>query len=331
MPNLVTPRDHARRVLHEEADALRLMADRLDSSFDDACKMVLRTKGRIVVTGMGKSGNIGRKVVGTLASTGTPALFLHPGEALHGDLGMVTGDDTALALSYSGETDEIRAILPSLRRRAAFLIGMTGNPVSTLAETSDIVLNVAVLREACPLGLAPTTSTTAMIALGDALAIAVMEARGFGKTEYAALHPAGSLGRRLLLRVADVMRTGDQIAIVSESATVQAALFAITRAGAGLACVVDDIGKLVGVLSDGDTRRCLTRLGGDGLNVAVRDAMTPAPRTTVADRLAVEALDRFEHDSVKIGDLVVTDGNGKPIGILTLKDLVRAGIVLPDV
>ena len=233
MTETLLPRDHARRVLNEEADALRLIAERLDDAFDDACERLYRCAGRVVVTGMGKSGSVGRKIVGTLASLGTPALFLHPAEALHGDLGMVTGNDVVLALSYSGETDELRAILPALRRRAAALIAMTGNPLSTLAESSDIVLNVAVPREACALELAPTTSTTAMIALGDALAIAVMEARGFGKADYAALHPAGSLGRRLLLRVADVMRTGDQIAIVPESTPIQDALFAITRGGCG--------------------------------------------------------------------------------------------------
>ena len=330
MTETLSPRDHARRVLLEEADALRLLAARLDDSFDAACEQIHACAGRVVVTGMGKSGSVGRKIVGTLASTGTPALFLHPAEALHGDLGMVTENDVVLALSYSGETDELRAILPALRRRAAALIAMTGNPFSTLAEASGIVLNVVVPKEACALELAPTTSTTAMMALGDALAVAVMEARGFGKADYAALHPAGSLGRRLLLRVADVMRSGEQIAVVPEYATVQEALFAITRAGAGLACVVNATGVLTGVLSDGDTRRYLTTIGGDGLKSPVRDAMTPNPRTTTAERLAVEALDRFEHESVKIGDLAVTDADGKPIGLLTLKDLIRAGIVLPD-
>lgn len=324
------PRDHARRVLREEADALRLLADRLDETFDAACARLLECKGRVVVTGMGKSGLVGRKIAATLASTGTPSLFLHPAEAVHGDLGMVAHGDVVLALSYSGETDELRAILPGLKRRASALVAVTGNTQSTLAESADIVLDVCVLREACPLELAPTTSTTVTIALGDALAVAVMEGRGFGRDDYALLHPAGSLGRRLLLRVSDVMRTGASLAIVNETATVEAALWAITKAGAGVACVTNEAGQLTGILSDGDTRRFLMREGGTGLQMPVAQSMTRGPRTTTREHLAVEALDRFEHESVKIGDLVVVDEENRPVGLLTLKDLVRAGIALPD-
>lgn len=330
MTEPLSPRDHAGRVLREEADALVALAARLDTSFDTACERVLNAVGRVVITGMGKSGNVGRKIAGTLASTGTPSMFLHPAEALHGDLGMVTDADVVLALSYSGETDEVLAILPGLKRRAAALIAMTGNSVSTLARASDVVLDVQVPKEACTMNLAPTTSTTAMIALGDALAIAVMEARGFGREDYALLHPAGSLGRRLLLRVGDVMRTGEQLAIVPETARVQEALFAITKAGAGAACVADESGKMTGILTDGDVRRFFSRIGGDGLQSPVVEAMTRNPRVTTPERLAVEALDRFEHESVKIGDLPVIDEAGRPVGILMLKDLIRAGIVLPD-
>jgi arabinose-5-phosphate isomerase len=325
-----SPQDRARRVLTEEADAVRLLAQRLDAAFDAACAQILECRGRVVVTGMGKSGIVGRKIAATLASTGTPSLFLHPAEALHGDLGMITEADVVLALSYSGETDELLAILPAVKHRAAALIGVTGSVRSSLGEAADVVLDVCVPREACLHNLAPTTSTTVMMALGDALAVALMELRGFRKEDYALLHPAGSLGRRLLLRVADVMRTGDQVAVVREDASVQEALFAITKAGAGLACVVNGDGQLVGVLSDGDTRRFLTKVGGEALYRAVSEAMTRGPRTTTEHRLAVEALDRFEHDAVKLGDLVVVDAGNRPVGILTLKDLVRAGIVLPE-
>lgn len=329
---MTTPhRTHARRVLNEEADALMSLANRLDESFDAACEMILACQGRVIVTGMGKSGSVGKKIVGTLASTGTPAFWVHPGEALHGDLGMVTPSDVVLALSYSGETDELLAILPAIKRRAAGIIAITGGVESTLGQTSDVVLDVSVPREACPLNLAPTTSTTAMIALGDALAVAVMEARGFGEEDYAQLHPAGSLGRRLLLRVSDVMRQGPLLAVVPEIATVQEALFAMTRATAGAACVVSDDGKLVGLLTDGDVRRLLVRVGGgEGHTHPVTDAMTRAPRTIAPDRLAAEALDRFEHDAVKIGDLPVVDEDGRPVGMLMLKDVIRAGIVRPD-
>lgn len=328
----VPPVVHARRVLREEAQALLALAERLEETeaFTQACHALQQCAGRVVVTGMGKSGLVGRKITATLASTGTPSLFLHPAEAVHGDLGMVAPGDVVLALSYSGETDELRAILPALKRRAHTLIAVTGNKQSTLAEQADFVLDVFVAREACPLELAPTTSTTAMLALGDALAVAVMELRGFNKKDYALLHPAGSLGRRLLLRVSDVMRTGTSVAVVRDSDTVKETLWAITRAGAGVASVVDENGKLVGILSDGDTRRFWLQEGDEALHRPVREAMTHAPRTTPPDRLAVEALDRFEHDSVKIGDLVVVDENHRPVGLLTLKDLVRAGVALPD-
>lgn len=325
---------HARRVLREEADALRALGDRLDDSFARVTGLVLETAGRVVVTGMGKSGSVAKKIAGTLASTGTPALFLHPGEALHGDLGMVTKADTVLALSYSGETDEVLAVLPALKRQAAALIAMTGQTRSTLARAADAVLDVCVPREACPHNLAPTTSTTAMMALGDALAVAVMEARGFGKHDYARLHPAGSLGRRLLLHVHDLMRKNDELAVVPETATVHNALFAVTKAGAGAACVVNEAGRLVGILTDGDVRRAFLR-DPNALSLCARDVMTPGPRVVAGNPLAAEAFDRFEHETVPVGesgrlsspgDLPVVDEAGRPVGLLMLKDLVRAGI-----
>ena len=322
----------ARRVLLEEADALTRIAERLDGAFVSAVDQILACPGSVVVTGMGKSGAVGRKIVGTLSSTGTPALFLHPAEALHGDLGMATGADVALALSYSGETDELLAILPALKRRVRALVAVTGNARSTLAQKADVTLDVSVPKEACPLDLAPTTSTTAMMALGDALAVAVMEARGFGREDYALLHPAGSLGRRLLLRVRDVMRTGDALAVVGERATLHDALFAITRANAGAACVVDETGLLSGILTDGDTRRFLTASGANSLISPVAEAMTRGPRVATPDQLAVEALERFERsgERVRVGEVPVVSEDGRPIGILTLKDLVRTGIVLND-
>ncbi len=325
---------HARRVLTEEADALRAIAERLDGAFADAVEALCECAGRVVVTGMGKSGHVGRKIAATLASLGTPAFFLHPAEALHGDLGMVTENDVVLALSYSGETDELLAILPALRRRGKSLIAMTGGVASTLARGANIVLDVSIGREACPMNLAPTTSTTAMIALGDALAVAVMEAKGFTRADYAQIHPAGSLGRRLLLRVSDVMRSGREIAVVGDSVSVYDAILAVTQANAGAACVTDETGKLVGILTDGDARRYLLAQGPEAWTRSVREAMTPDPRRVVGDPLASEALDRFEHESGKggnpIGDLPVVSENGEPVGMLMLKDLVRAGIVVPD-
>ncbi len=334
-PNHSDPDDallaSGKRTLNEATDAVARLRDRLDDGFVRAARTVLSCDGRVVVTGMGKSGLIGRKIAATLASTGTPALFLHPAEALHGDLGMIAaGRDIALALSYSGETDELRAILPALKRRATALIAVTGNRESSLARAADVVVDVSVAKEACPHNLAPTTSTTAMIALGDALAIAVMEARNFSKSDYALLHPAGSLGRRLLLSVGDMMRTGDSLAVVGEEATLADALFAITKAGAGAACVTNDRGKLSGILTDGDVRRFFLQAGDGALKRRVADAMSRSPRVTSPGRLAVEALDQFENESIRPGDLPVMSEDGRPVGMLMLKDLVRAGIVLPD-
>lgn len=319
-----------RRVLTEAAQALASLAERLDrEQWTKAVTLILNTSGRVVVTGMGKSGAVGRKLAGTLASTGTHALFLHPAEAVHGDLGMLAAGDTVIALSYSGETEELRALLPGIRRLQVPIIGITGNLRSTLSAVSEAVLDVAIGKEACTMNLAPTTSTTAMIAIGDALAIAVMGARRFTEEDYARLHPAGTLGRRLTLRVADIMRAGDDLAVVRGSQPMMEILSAITRAHAGAAIVVDDDGVLLGLITDGDIRRHLM----DDPNILSRPAhsvMNTNPGVVRPEILAVEGLallDEFHPLSGhKVGEAPVVDGEGRPVGMLTLKDLVRAGL-----
>lgn len=322
------PTRHAtlgREVLRLEAAALDRLAERLGDEFDRACELLLACRGRVVATGIGKSGAVARKIAATLASTGTPALFLHPAEGVHGDLGMVTPDDVVLALSYSGESDELRAILPVLKRFRVPLIAMTGNPRSTLAEYADVMLDVAVEREACPLNLAPTTSTTAMLAMGDALAVAAMHARRFTAEEFALFHPGGTLGRRLLMRVCDLMRRGDRMAVVSPEVLVREALFAITRAQAGCVFIVGDDGRLLGLLADGDIRRLLLR-DENHLRSRVGDVMIRNPRVIAPDRLVTEAVALMEQPP-PCSELPVLDDHGRPIGVLNLKDVVRAGIV----
>jgi arabinose-5-phosphate isomerase len=317
--------EQAKAVLRIEAEAVAALADRLDEAFVRAGKLILACRGRVVVTGIGKSGAIARKIAATLASTGTPALFLHPAEGVHGDLGMVTRGDVVLALSYSGESDEIVAILPVLKRLDVKLIVMTGKVRSTAGEQADVVLDIAVPREACPLNLAPTASTTAALAMGDALALAVMAERRFTKEEFALFHPAGALGRRLLLRVGDLMRTDDMLATVTVAASVREALFAITRARAGAVNVVDDEGRLIGLLTDGDIRRLLIQ-DEEALGRAVADVLNPRPRTTTAERLVSEALPRME-EFPPITEMPVLDADRRVIGVLNLGDIVKAGIV----
>ena len=314
----------AREVLQQEAEAILAVAGRLDGDFLRAVDRILSTEARVVVTGMGKSGAIARKSAATLASTGTPAFYLHPAEGVHGDLGMVTGADTVIALSYSGETDELLAILPVLKRLGVGLIAVTGKRNSTLAENADVVLDVSVEREACPLNLAPTTSTTAMLALMDALAITVMKVRGFTSEQYAVFHPAGSLGRRLLLRVRDLMRTGPRMALCSPDGTVRDALFSITRAESGTVFVVNPEGEYQGLLTDGDIRRLLLR-DEAALKVRVSEAMNRGGRRTTPDRLVTEALALMEQ-TPPCAELPVLDEDGKPVGVLNLKDIARAGI-----
>ena len=316
--------ERAREVLDNEAAAILRMKDRLDKSFLSAIDLITGCKGRVVVTGMGKSGAIAAKIAGTLASTRSPALFLHPAEGVHGDLGMVTSKDVVIALSNSGETDEISAILPVIKRIGAKMISLTGNLRSTLATASDVALDTSVEREACPLGLAPTTSTTVMLALGDALALAAMEARKFTEEDYALFHPAGALGRRLTMLVDDVMRKGDQISVVDENAIVRDVLFSITKAGAGASMVTDSQGTLAGIITDGDMRRHM--LTDDHvLDKRASEIMSRNPKTTSPSRFATEGMRILEE--FKIGELPVLDDDGHPVGVLMMKDLFKAGIV----
>lgn len=315
--------DRAREVLDIEADAIKSIKDRLNGGFIDAVNMILDCRGRVVVTGMGKSGAIARKIAGTLASTGTPALFLHPAEGVHGDLGMVTKNDVVLALSNSGETDELLNILSVIKRIGAKLISMVGRSDSTLAQASDVVLDVGVEREACPLGLAPTASTTAALAMGDALALAIMEARRFTEEDYALFHPAGALGRRLTLTVRDIMRTHERMAVVPEDELVRDTLFAITNAGAGAAIVVDENGVMAGIITDGDLRRNLIA-DSNCLDKQAREIMTRTPKKITPEQLASAGLHILE--TYGIGELPVVDEQNRPVGVLMLKDLFRAGI-----
>ena len=311
--------------LRNEAEAISSLCERIDSSFAEAVEIVIACKGRLVVTGMGKSGAVGRKIAGTFSSTGTPALFLHPAEGIHGDLGMVTGQDVVLALSNSGESEEIVDILPAIARIGAKMIAMVGRAESTLAAYAQVILNTAVECEACPLGLAPTTSTTVQMAMGDALALAVMEARHFTREDYALFHPGGALGRKLLMRVSDVMRTGSAVAIVENNAVLRDVMFSITRAGAGAACVVDNEGMLAGIITDGDIRRALLQ-DDNAFHKLASEIMFPTPRTISPDRLATEGLRAMEAPPKQIGEMPVLV-DGKPVGMLMLKDLVDSGIV----
>ena len=315
----------AREALRIEAEAIQFVASRLDEGFRRAVSLILDCAGRVVVTGVGKSGAIGRKIAGTLASTGTPSLFLHPSEGVHGDLGMVVRGDVLLVLSYSGETDEILAILPAMKRMSVPVIAMTARADSDLARYAEVVLDVRVEREACPLNLAPTASTTAMLALGDALAVAVMSARRFSAEDYALLHPAGSLGRKLLLTAGDVMRTGDACAQVGATATVREVLFAITAAHAGAAMILEEEGRLAGLITDGDIRRHLLADVGC-LDRPASEVMTREPRTCAPQQLAAECLTVMQQTARGIGEMPVLDEEGKPLGMLNLKDILRVGI-----
>jgi arabinose-5-phosphate isomerase len=315
----------ARSVLRAEAEAVSNLVERLGDPFLKAVDLIFSSQGRVIVTGMGKSGAIARKTASTLASTGTPAFHLHPGEGVHGDLGMVTAGDVVIALSYSGETDEVSALLPVLKRMNVSLIAVTGNKASTLAQYADTVLDVSVEREACPHNLAPTTSTTAMLALMDALSLCIMRLRRFTREDYAFLHPAGSLGRRLLLRVSDLMRTGDRVAVCGPDATVRDGLFAITKAQSGCAFGVDPQGQFVGLLSDGDIRRLWLR-NERALQLLLADVLNSSPRTVNPDLLVTEALAVMEQEP-PIAELPVLDAERRPIGVLNLKDITRAGIL----
>jgi arabinose-5-phosphate isomerase len=300
------------------------VSTRLDIGFAEAVNLILACTGRVVVSGMGKSGHIGGKIAATLASTGTPAFFMHPGEASHGDLGMITHNDVVLALSNSGESNEIVSIVPLIKRRGAKLIAMTGNPNSTMAREADAHLNAGVDKEACPLNLAPTASTTAALALGDALAVALLDARGFSADDFARTHPGGSLGRRLLIHVRDVMHSGDALPQVDRDASLKAALFEMTRKGLGMTAVVDPAGKVVGLFTDGDLRRALEHPL-DLQQAKIADVMTPNPKTIRADELAVAAVEKME--TLKINGLLVVDDTSTLVGALNMHDLLKAGVV----
>jgi len=315
----------AREVIEIEARAIAGLVERIDDDFMRACELMLACSGRVVVSGMGKSGHVGRKIAATLASTGTPSFFVHPGEACHGDLGMITPNDVVLALSNSGETDELLMILPLIKRQGVPLIALSGNTNSTLAKIADVHLDVSVAVEACPLGLAPTASTTATLVMGDALAIALLEARGFTADDFARSHPAGRLGRRLLLHIADVMHTGAKIPQVAAGSSLSDALVEMTHKGLGMTGVVDPDGRLMGVFTDGDLRRTL-----DDAQIALRDVtvdsvMTPHAKTIAPDKLAVEAARMMEDH--RINALLVVNADGRLVGALNIHDLLRAGVV----
>jgi arabinose-5-phosphate isomerase len=316
--------DLARKVLAIEADAVSALVGRLDHSFVEAVEALLACRGRVVVSGMGKSGHIARKIASTLASTGTPAFFVHPAEASHGDLGMITREDVVVALSYSGESDEILTIIPLIKRQGAKLVAITGNAGSALAREADVCLDARVSQEACPLNLAPTASTTAALALGDALAIALLDARGFGADDFARSHPGGTLGRRLLTHVSDVMRTGEDIPYVAEGAPLVEALREMTRKRMGMTAVVDRERRVLGIFTDGDLRRALER-SSDLRAVALIDVMTRNPRTIQANKLAVEAVEMMERH--KINQLLVVAATGELSGALNMHDLFRAKVI----
>jgi arabinose-5-phosphate isomerase len=314
----------AGRVLDIEARAVDGIKSRLDQSFAQACALCLHTEGRVVVTGMGKSGHVGGKIAATLASTGTPSFFMHPAEASHGDLGMITRQDLLLAVSYSGETHEIITILPLVKRMGAKLLSMTGRTDSTLAKAADVHLDISVSEEACPLNLAPTASTTATLAMGDALAVALLESRGFTAEDFALSHPSGSLGKKLLLRVEDVMHTGKEIPVVSEKVSLGDGLMEMTRKGLGMTGVVDDSGKLVGVFTDGDLRRALDT-GIDIHKTRMESIMHRGGIVSSPDTMAAAAVHTMEEK--KITALLVVDNSGHLIGALNVHDLFRAGVM----
>ncbi|WP_130413231.1 KpsF/GutQ family sugar-phosphate isomerase [Fluviicoccus keumensis] len=312
------------RVIEVEMAALEILKPQINEQFRRACELMLACKGRIVVTGMGKSGHIGSKIAATLASTGTPAFFVHPGEASHGDLGMITGQDVVIAISNSGETGEVLTIVPLIKRMHARLISITANGNSSLSQLADVSLEIGRSEEACSLGLAPTSSTTATLVLGDALAVALLEARGFTAEDFALSHPGGSLGRKLLLKVSDLMHKGDGVPLVAEDTRIRDALLEMTRKGLGMTAVVDADGRLSGIYTDGDLRRCLDR-DTDIRNILIREVMNATPKTITPNLLAVEAVALMEEK--KINGVIVVDADGRPVGALNMHDLLKAGVV----
>jgi arabinose-5-phosphate isomerase len=314
----------ARRVLGIEADAVRALIGRIDERFLAALRLIVERRGRVVVSGIGKSGHIARKIASTLSSTGTPAYFLHPAEAIHGDLGMIESGDVFIAISHSGESEELLSILPQVKRRGARLIALTGRRESTLAREADVLLDAGVEQEACPHNLAPTASTTAALALGDALAVALLDARGFSADDFARSHPGGALGRRLLTHVSDVMRSGADVPAVPESASFKEAVLEISRGRMGMTAVVDSATRVRGIFTDGDLRRALEK-GLDLEGTGIAQLMTPGPRTIRPEALAVEAVQLMERH--KVNQLLVVDDSGRLAGALNMHDLFRAKVI----
>ncbi|MBJ6749670.1 KpsF/GutQ family sugar-phosphate isomerase [Geomonas anaerohicana] len=317
--------EEAKRVIRVEAEALLHLEASIDVAFEKAVEMILNTTGRVVVTGMGKSGLIGQKIASTMASTGTPAFFLHPAEGIHGDLGMIMKGDVVIAISNSGETDEVVRILPIIKRLGASLIAMAGNPNSTLAKSGDIFLDISVKEEACPLGLAPTASTTVTLAMGDAIAVALLVSRGFKAEDFAMFHPGGALGRRLLLKVEDIMHSGEELPLVTSGTLMREALFTITSKGLGITGVTSEDGALVGVITDGDLRRALGQ-GLDIINLPASALMKKGGKRIRRDELAARALQQMEQYSITSLFVFSDDDAIAPVGIVHLHDLLKAGI-----
>ena len=315
----------ARKVLRTEAEAVEGLVEKLDGSFEKAVELIYGSKGRVVVTGMGKSGLVGKKIAATLASTGTPAFFLHPAEASHGDLGMVTSDDVVIAISNSGETDELAGLIPFLKRFNVSLISMTGCAESTISRASDVNLDVSVKEEACPLGIVPTASTTAVMAMGDAVAVALLIKRGFREEDFALFHPSGSLGKKLFIKVKDLMHTGCDLPVVSPDTPITGVLMEISSKRLGLAVVAGSDVKFLGIITDGDVRRGIERWGKDFFDMTAEEAMTKNPKTVPAEELAARALSIME--KMSITSLVVPDESGRVIGIVHLHDILKKGIV----
>ncbi len=313
-----------KNVLQIEADAVAALSDRLAGNFAGACRAILACTGRVVVVGMGKSGHIGSKIAATLASTGTPSFFVHPGEASHGDLGMITPDDLVIAISNSGNTPEILAILPMIKRLSVPLVSTTGTTGNPLCKQADYCLDVGVEKEACPLNLAPTASTTAALAMGDALAVALLKARNFTANDFARSHPGGALGRRLLLYVRDVMQSGSHIPLVNVDDSLQAALLEMSSKGLGMTGIIDEDGKLVGIFTDGDLRRTLNK-GIDLYSAKVAEVMTVDPTVTSDDRLAAEVVNMMQ--DLSINSMLAVDKDHRPVGALNMHDLLRAGLL----
>jgi len=324
MPDAEKLISRGRRVLQIEAEAVAALEHRLGADFAAACRLLLACTGRIVVTGMGKSGHVGNKIAATLASTGSPAFFLHPAEAIHGDIGMITAGDVVLAISNSGETDELLTMLPVIKRLDVPLVGLTGNPDSTLARYATVTLDISVPAEACPLNLAPTASTTATLAMGDALAIAVLEARGFTEEDFARSHPGGALGRRLLLHVEDVMRKGDELPMIGPATALSAGLLEMSRKGLGMTTVVDDSRRVLGIFTDGDLRRALDRQL-DVHSTKMSELMTVAYKSVQPRMLAAEAVHLME--THRITSLPVIDEDRRLVGALNVHDLLRARVM----